>query len=138
MATENKKNHYILGYPVAEFFNATEHAPTQRTKWKATANQKWDFTTQTWSHWVVTWSSDSGVSLFINGSLWARDVTSQPTNQYAKDTMFIGRLMYCCFCYRNNQSLKGAVVVTHCQNEAEVKFQMDMTTTSHPQKKQGQ
>ena len=27
---------------------------------------------------------------------------------------------------RNNQSLKGAVVMTHCQSEAEVKFQMDI------------
>ncbi len=26
----------------------------------------------------------------------------------------------------NNQSLKGAVVVTLCQNEADVKFQMDI------------
>ena len=28
--------------------------------------------------------------------------------------------------YCNNQSLKGAVVVTFCQNEAKVKFQMDI------------
>ncbi len=28
-------------------------------------------------------------------------------------------------CYRNNQSLNGAVVVTLCKNEAEVKFQME-------------
>ena len=27
---------------------------------------------------------------------------------------------------RNNQSLKGAVVVTHCQNEAELKFSMEI------------
>ncbi len=33
------------------------------------------------------------------------------------------------FDMHNNQSLKGAVVVTLCQNEAEVKFQMDI---DHP------
>ncbi len=27
---------------------------------------------------------------------------------------------------RNYQSLKGAVVVTHCQNEAELKFSMEI------------
>ena len=27
---------------------------------------------------------------------------------------------------RNNQSLKGPIVVTHCQNEADVKIQMDI------------
>ncbi len=39
---------------------------------------------------------------------------------------FINKLWAIYFSNRNNQSLKGATVVTHCQNEAEVKFQMDI------------
>ncbi len=78
------------GYPVAEIFNSTENAPSERFKWQAISNRKWNFASKTWSHWVVTWSNTSGVSLYINGSLWATDVTSQRTNEYAKDTMFIG------------------------------------------------
>ena len=34
------------------------------------------------------------------------------------------------YCFRNNHFLKGAVVVTLCQNEADVKFQMDIDLRS--------
>ncbi len=39
--------------------------------------------------------------------------------------------------FRHNQSLKGAVVVTHCQNEAEVKFQMEIDRHISPTEQAG-
>ena len=41
------------------------------------------------------------------------------------------------FFLRNNQSLKEAVVVTHCQNEAEVKIQMEFDHHISPTEKAG-
>ena len=81
-----------LGYPVAQIFDSTLAAPFNRQKWRATATKKWDFSQETWSHWVLTWHPKSGAWLYINGTFWAHDASPEVTLEYAKDTLFIGEL----------------------------------------------